>query len=72
MVLFIISSSILDNTPIQCSHGKVPVSKVGSMKRMSAAAWTKLFSKVSTSVHCLTYVQRTVSVAAFLANYVSV
>uniref|UniRef100_A0A2P2JYZ7 Ubiquitin carboxyl-terminal hydrolase n=1 Tax=Rhizophora mucronata TaxID=61149 RepID=A0A2P2JYZ7_RHIMU len=37
--------SVLDNTPIQCSHGKVPVSKVGSIKRLSAEAWTKLFSK---------------------------
>ncbi|XP_037495087.1 ubiquitin carboxyl-terminal hydrolase 26 isoform X1 [Jatropha curcas] len=38
-------TSSIDNTPIQCSHGKVPVSKVGSMKRLSAEAWTKLFSK---------------------------
>ncbi|XP_057987065.1 ubiquitin carboxyl-terminal hydrolase 26 isoform X2 [Hevea brasiliensis] len=40
-----ITPPILDNTLIQCSHGKVPVSKVGSMKRLSAEAWTKLFSK---------------------------
>ncbi|XP_061346199.1 ubiquitin carboxyl-terminal hydrolase 26-like isoform X1 [Gastrolobium bilobum] len=35
----------LDNTSIQCSHGKVPVSKVTSMKRLSAKAWDTLFSK---------------------------
>ncbi|KAL5190121.1 Ubiquitin carboxyl-terminal hydrolase 26 [Glycine soja] len=35
----------LDNTPVQCSHGKVPVSKVTSMKRLSAKAWDTLFSK---------------------------
>ncbi|KAJ1420139.1 Ubiquitin-specific peptidase 48 [Sesbania bispinosa] len=35
----------IDNTVIQCSHGKVPVSKVTSMKRLSAKAWDKLFSK---------------------------
>ncbi|OIW03067.1 hypothetical protein TanjilG_19347 [Lupinus angustifolius] len=35
----------LDNTSIQCSHGKVPVSKVTSMKRLSSKAWDKLFSK---------------------------
>ncbi|XP_027353801.1 ubiquitin carboxyl-terminal hydrolase 26-like [Abrus precatorius] len=35
----------LDNTSIQCSHGKIPVSKVTSMKRLSAKAWDKLFSK---------------------------
>ncbi|CAK9158411.1 unnamed protein product [Ilex paraguariensis] len=35
----------IDNTPIQCLHGKVPVSKVGSMKRLSAKAWTMLSSK---------------------------
>ncbi|RXI09977.1 hypothetical protein DVH24_021743, partial [Malus domestica] len=38
-------SPALDNTSIQCSHGKVPVSKVGHMKRLSVKAWTKLFSK---------------------------
>ncbi|RDX67238.1 Ubiquitin carboxyl-terminal hydrolase 26 [Mucuna pruriens] len=37
--------SPLDNTAIQCSHGKVPVSKVSSMKRLSAKAWDTLFSK---------------------------
>ncbi|OVA08284.1 Ubiquitin carboxyl-terminal hydrolases family 2 [Macleaya cordata] len=36
---------VLDNKSIQCSHGKVPVSKVGSMKRLSAKAWTRLLSK---------------------------
>ncbi|XP_065881079.1 ubiquitin carboxyl-terminal hydrolase 26 isoform X2 [Euphorbia lathyris] len=40
-----ITAIALDNTHIQCSHGKVPVSKVGSMKRLSAEAWTKLLSK---------------------------
>ncbi|CAN1768243.1 Ubiquitin carboxyl-terminal hydrolase 26 [Linum perenne] len=35
----------LDNTSILCSHGKVPVSKVSSMKRLSTEAWTKLLSK---------------------------
>nr|KYP34246.1 Ubiquitin carboxyl-terminal hydrolase 26 [Cajanus cajan] len=35
----------LDNTSIQCSHGKVPVSKVTSMKRLSSKAWDKLLSK---------------------------
>eukprot|EP00257_Ricinus_communis_P017048 XP_015575390.1 ubiquitin carboxyl-terminal hydrolase 26 isoform X3 [Ricinus communis] len=37
--------SALDNTPIQCSHEKVPVSKVGTMKRLSTESWAKLFSK---------------------------
>ncbi|KAJ8773366.1 hypothetical protein K2173_028543 [Erythroxylum novogranatense] len=40
-----ITSPILDNSPIQCIHGKVPISKVGFMKRLSAEAWTKLISK---------------------------
>ncbi|XP_027179388.1 ubiquitin carboxyl-terminal hydrolase 26 isoform X1 [Coffea eugenioides] len=40
----IVSSSI-DNTPIQCVHGKVSVAKVSSMKRLSAEAWTMIFSK---------------------------
>ncbi|KAL5145003.1 Ubiquitin carboxyl-terminal hydrolase 26 [Glycine soja] len=35
----------LDNTSVQCSHGKVPVSNVTSMKRLSAKAWDMLFSK---------------------------
>ncbi|KAK3144226.1 hypothetical protein QOZ80_4AG0310280 [Eleusine coracana subsp. coracana] len=37
--------SSIDNGPIQCEHGKVPASKVTSMKRLSAVAWQKLFSK---------------------------
>ncbi|GAU47827.1 hypothetical protein TSUD_306380, partial [Trifolium subterraneum] len=40
----IIPTSV-DNTFIQCSHGKVPVSKVTSIKRLSAKAWDNLFSK---------------------------
>lgn len=40
-----ITPPVLDNTPIQCLHGKVPVSKVGSMKRLSSKAWNMLFSK---------------------------
>ncbi|WCJ44374.1 Ubiquitin carboxyl-terminal hydrolase 26 [Euphorbia peplus] len=40
-----ITATALDNTQIQCSHGKVPFSKVGSVKRLSGEAWTKLFSK---------------------------
>ncbi|KAI7752502.1 hypothetical protein M8C21_015853, partial [Ambrosia artemisiifolia] len=35
----------IDNTPIQCLHGKVPVSKISSMKRLSAKAWNTIFSK---------------------------
>ncbi|KAL6645465.1 hypothetical protein ACP70R_017073 [Stipagrostis hirtigluma subsp. patula] len=37
--------SPIDNGPIQCEHGKVPASKVTSMKRLSAVAWQKLVSK---------------------------
>ncbi|XP_015885340.2 ubiquitin carboxyl-terminal hydrolase 26 isoform X2 [Ziziphus jujuba] len=40
-----VTPPVLDNTSIQCPHGKVPVSKVTSMKRLSAKAWTMLFSK---------------------------
>ncbi|GFZ15538.1 ubiquitin-specific protease 26 [Actinidia rufa] len=40
-----ISPLIIDNNPIQCLHGKVPVSKIGNIKRLSAKAWTLLFSK---------------------------
>lgn len=40
-----ICPSIIENNPIQCLHGKVPVSKIGNMKRLSAKAWTMLFSK---------------------------
>ncbi|CAJ1973795.1 unnamed protein product [Sphenostylis stenocarpa] len=49
----------LDNSSVQCSHGKVPVSKVTSMKRLSAKAWDTLFSKygggpaLSHDNHCL-------------------
>ncbi|XP_057955457.1 ubiquitin carboxyl-terminal hydrolase 26 isoform X2 [Malania oleifera] len=35
----------VDNTSIQCLHGKASISKVGSMKRLSAKAWTMLYSK---------------------------
>jgi hypothetical protein len=38
--------SSIDNGPIQCEHGKVPASKVTSMKRLSSVAWEKLYSKV--------------------------
>ncbi|XP_066355469.1 ubiquitin carboxyl-terminal hydrolase 26-like isoform X2 [Miscanthus floridulus] len=37
--------SSIDNGPIQCEHGKVPASKVTSMKRLSSVAWEKLYSK---------------------------
>lgn len=36
---------IIDNTPIQCLHGKVPVSKISSMKRLSDKAWNTISSK---------------------------
>ncbi|KAI3852486.1 hypothetical protein MKW98_009187 [Papaver atlanticum] len=39
------SPPVIDNTSIQCSHGRVSVSKVGSMKRLSEGAWTRLLSK---------------------------
>ncbi|KAL0332705.1 UNVERIFIED_CONTAM: Ubiquitin carboxyl-terminal hydrolase 26 [Sesamum calycinum] len=35
----------IDNTSVQCLHGKVPVSKINYMKRLSAEAWTALTSK---------------------------
>ncbi|CAH9092211.1 unnamed protein product [Cuscuta epithymum] len=35
----------IDNSVIQCKHGKVPASMVNSMKRLSEVAWTKLLSK---------------------------
>lgn len=35
----------IDNKPIQCLHGKVPVSKIGSMKRVSDKAWSMLHHK---------------------------
>ncbi|OQU79121.1 hypothetical protein SORBI_3008G098300 [Sorghum bicolor] len=37
--------SSIDNGPIQCKHGKVPASKVTSMKRLSSVAWEKLYLK---------------------------
>lgn len=37
--------SSIDNVAIQCEHGKVPASKVTSMKRLSSLAWQKLHSK---------------------------
>lgn len=37
--------SAIDNSSIQCIHGKVPVSKVSSAKRLSVEAWTMLHSK---------------------------
>ncbi|KAK8486160.1 hypothetical protein V6N11_019983 [Hibiscus sabdariffa] len=40
-----ISPPVLNNSSIQCSHGKLPISKAGSVKRLSAEAWIKLFSK---------------------------
>ncbi|XP_076959230.1 ubiquitin carboxyl-terminal hydrolase 26-like [Bidens hawaiensis] len=35
----------IDNKPIQCVHGKVPVSKITSMKRLSTKAWNTIYSK---------------------------
>ncbi|KAI4369312.1 hypothetical protein MLD38_017766 [Melastoma candidum] len=35
----------VDNSALQCSHGKVPVTAINFMKRVSAIAWSKLFSK---------------------------
>ncbi|XP_026661046.1 ubiquitin carboxyl-terminal hydrolase 26 isoform X2 [Phoenix dactylifera] len=40
-----ITPPCLDNSLIQCIHGKVPVSMVTSMKRLSNTAWQKLLSK---------------------------
>ncbi|GAA0153013.1 cysteine protease [Lithospermum erythrorhizon] len=40
-----IISSTIDNSSIQCIHGKVPVSKASSVKRLSVEAWTMLHSK---------------------------
>lgn len=39
--------SAIDNTSIQCLHGKVQMSKVTSMKRLSSKAWDTLLSKVN-------------------------
>nr|GEV53258.1 ubiquitin carboxyl-terminal hydrolase 26 [Tanacetum cinerariifolium] len=35
----------IDNKLIQCEHGKVPVSKISSMKRLSTKAWNTILSK---------------------------
>ncbi|CAO2817970.1 unnamed protein product [Amaranthus hypochondriacus] len=40
-----LTPSAIDNTNIQCIHGKVPVSNIVLMKRLSAKAWTLLCSK---------------------------
>ncbi|XP_021744441.1 ubiquitin carboxyl-terminal hydrolase 26-like isoform X1 [Chenopodium quinoa] len=40
-----VTISAIDNTNIQCMHGKVPVSNIVAMKRLSAKAWTLLCSK---------------------------
>ncbi|KNA18641.1 hypothetical protein SOVF_068810 isoform A [Spinacia oleracea] len=40
-----VTPSAIDNTNIQCMHGKVPVSNIVAMKRLSAKAWTLLCSK---------------------------
>ncbi|KAB1996150.1 hypothetical protein ES319_D13G211800v1 [Gossypium barbadense] len=63
-----ISPPVLDNTSIQCSHGKIPLSKAGSVKRLSAGAWTKLskyhggptFAKGDHCLDCLIDVAHTV------------
>ncbi|KAG0458006.1 hypothetical protein HPP92_023163 [Vanilla planifolia] len=41
----IITPSCIDNLPIQCSHGKVPFTRVTLMKRLSNTAWQWLFAK---------------------------
>ncbi|KAK1293490.1 Ubiquitin carboxyl-terminal hydrolase 26 [Acorus calamus] len=40
-----ITPSCLQNSPIQCEHGRLPFSKVSAMKRLSSSAWEKLHSK---------------------------
>lgn len=40
-----VTPSSIDNSSIQCSHGKVPFSKVTSMKRLSTSSWQRLFTK---------------------------
>lgn len=35
----------IDNSSIQCSHGKVPFSNVTCMKRLSSTSWQSLFTK---------------------------
>ncbi|XP_077253161.1 ubiquitin carboxyl-terminal hydrolase 26-like isoform X2 [Tasmannia lanceolata] len=41
----VVTPPTIDNTPIQCLHGRVPISKVGTMKRVSNKAWHQLLSK---------------------------
>ncbi|KMT17619.1 hypothetical protein BVRB_2g035690 isoform A [Beta vulgaris subsp. vulgaris] len=57
-----VTPSAIDNKIIQCMHGKVPVSSIVAMKRLSAKAWTLLFSKYNGGpclgkedycIHCL-------------------
>ncbi|KAE8710514.1 Ubiquitin carboxyl-terminal hydrolase 26 [Hibiscus syriacus] len=64
-----ISPPVLDNSSIQCSHLKLPISKAGTVKRLSAEAWMKLFSKYNGGptfakddycVDCLIDVARTI------------
>ncbi|XP_058092711.1 ubiquitin carboxyl-terminal hydrolase 26-like isoform X2 [Magnolia sinica] len=65
----------IDNTSIQCSHGKVPVSKVGSMKRVSNKAWSILFSKygggpvLSCDDCCILCLKDEAETAVFADNY---
>ncbi|KAL8264057.1 hypothetical protein R6Q59_022187 [Mikania micrantha] len=40
-----IAPPMIDNKPIQCLHKKVPVSKISSMKRLSAKAWNTISTK---------------------------
>lgn len=40
-----ISPPSIDNTNLQCEHGKVPPTRLSLMKRISASAWVRLFSK---------------------------
>lgn len=41
----IVNSPAIDNSSIQCLHGKIPFSHVTSMKRISSRAWQRLFTK---------------------------
>ncbi|PPS12707.1 hypothetical protein GOBAR_AA07934 [Gossypium barbadense] len=64
----LMSCRVLDNTSIQCSHGKIPLSKAGSVKRLSSGAWTKCskynggptFAKGDHCLDCLIDVAHTV------------
>ncbi|XP_074286808.1 ubiquitin carboxyl-terminal hydrolase 26 isoform X2 [Silene latifolia] len=40
-----VTASPINNNSIQCSHGKIPVSKIPFIKRISAQAWALLNSK---------------------------